>query len=290
MVLSFLDLKNSRAKSLESLTTELQKQTAPKFVEDDRIWYPDVDKAGNGYAVIRFLPAPRGEEVPFVRVWFHSFQGKTGSWYIENSLTTLGKPDPVSEYNSILWNSGQDSDKEVARKQKRKLTYISNILVMKDIAHPENEGKVFLFRYGKKIFDKLNNLMIPQFPDEPPINPFDFWAGVPLRLKICIVEGYRNYDQSEFVKPPSPLTDNDEELEKIWNQQHSLQEFVSGKNFKTYDELKARLDRVLGTTGKRVASVAADVDDNSPPPFDVDETDEEHKKTVSLFQSLVNKQ
>jgi len=283
-ITSFLDLKNNREKSLETLTTELQKQAAPKFVEDDRIWYPDVDKAGNGYAVIRFLPAPKGEEVPFVRIWSHSFQGKTGSWYIENSLTTLGKPDPVSEHNSVLWNSGLDSDKEVARKQKRKLTYISNVLVMKDIAHPENEGKVFLFRYGKKIFDKLNNLMIPQFPDEPPINPFDFWAGVPLRLKICTVEGYRNYDQSEFVKPPSPLTENDEELEKIWNQEYSLQEFLSGKNFKTYDDLKARLDRVLGTTGKRVTSAVVD----DAPPFDVDETDDEHQKTVSLFQKLVN--
>jgi len=213
--------------------------------KDDRFWYPNVDKAGNGYAVIRFLPPPADEDMPFVRIFSHGFKGPTGSWYIENSLTTLGKPDPVGEYNSTLWNSGIESDKEIARAQKRKLTFISNIYVVTDQQNPENEGKVFLFKYGKKIFDKLNDAMNPQFPDQEPMNPFDLWSGANFKLKIRNVEGYRNYDKSEFGNQ-APLFDDDSKMEAIWKKEYSLQEFLAPSNFKSYDELKSKLHRVLG--------------------------------------------
>ena len=238
----------SGKKSLEQLTSELSKVNGNQGEKkgDDRFWNPTVDKAGNGYAVIRFLPAPQNEDVPFIRMFDHGFQGPTGSWYIENSLTTLGKQDPVSEYNSQLWNSGIESDKEIARKQKRRLHFISNIYVVTDSGNPENEGKVFLYKYGKKIFDKLNEAMNPQFPGEEPVNPFDLWAGANFKLKIRNVEGYRNYDRSEFDKV-GPLMSDDEELEATWKKEHSLQEFLDPKNFKSYDELKERLARVLST-------------------------------------------
>ena len=256
--MDFSQLKKTSGKSsLEKLTAELNKvsgaQTEKK--NDERFWYPAVDKAGNGYAVIRFLPAPAGEDVPFIRLFEHGFQGPTGSWYIENSLTTIGKQDPVSEYNSQLWNSGIESDKEIARKQKRKLTYISNVLVITDQQNPENEGKVFLFRYGKKIFDKLNDVMNPQFGDEEAINPFDLWAGANFKLKIRNVEGYRNYDKSEFAKQ-GPLSDDDSELESIWKKEHPLKPFLDSSNFKSYDDLKAKLHRVLGLDGNPAAARA----------------------------------
>jgi hypothetical protein len=247
--MDFSKLKSmSGKKSLEQLTSELSKVNGNQGEKkgDDRFWNPTVDKAGNGYAVIRFLPAPQNEDVPFIRMFDHGFQGPTGSWYIENSLTTLGKQDPVSEYNSQLWNSGIESDKEIARKQKRRLHFISNIYVVTDSGNPENEGKVFLYKYGKKIFDKLNEAMNPQFPGEEPVNPFDLWAGANFKLKIRNVEGYRNYDRSEFDKV-GPLMSDDEELEATWKKEHSLQEFLDPKNFKSYDELKERLARVLST-------------------------------------------
>ena len=234
----------SGKKSLEALTSELNKVSGGEGKSaDDRFWTPTVDKAGNGYAVIRFLPAPPNEDVPFVRMFDHGFQGP-GGWYIENSLTTLGKNDPVSEYNSKLWNSGIEANKEIARKQKRRLHFISNIYVVSDSGNPANEGKVFLFKYGKKIFDKLNEAMNPQFADEEAVNPFDLWSGANFKLKIRQVEGYRNYDKSEFDKV-KPLLDDDEELEKIWKSEHSLQEFLDPKNFKSYDELHAKLMKVL---------------------------------------------
>jgi hypothetical protein len=247
---SFADLKKTRQSQIDKLTQEINKVSAPKQNNgpDERFWEPTVDKAGNGYAVIRFLPAPKGEDFPFVRVFSHGFKGPSGSWYIENSLTTIGKPDPCSTFNTTLWNSGSESDKEQARQQKRKLHFISNILVIKDSENPDNEGKVFLFKYGKKIFDKINDLMHPQFDDESPINPFDLWEGANFKLKIRKVEGYRNYDKSEFDSTSAISTDDDE-LEAIWNQEHSLQEFIDPKNFKTYEELKTKLDRVLGVTG-----------------------------------------
>jgi len=243
MTTSFAQLKNNRQNQFQKLANEINKGSY-ESKDDTRYWKPETDKAGNGYAVIRFLPAPENEDTPFVRIWDHGFQGP-GGWYIEKSLTTLGQKDPVSEYNTQLWNSGLEENKETVRKQKRRLHYISNIYVVKDPANPQNEGKVFLYQYGKKIFDKLNDLMTPQFQDEEPINPFDFWEGSNFKLKIRQVEGYRNYDKSEFDSK-SPLLDDDEELERVWKQEHSLKAFLEPSNFKSYDELKARLHRVLG--------------------------------------------
>ena len=244
--MSFANLKKqSKLGSLtEKLVKEVEKMNTTSGSSDDRVWKLDVDKSGNGYAVIRFLPAPDGEDLPFVKLYSHAFQG-TGGWYIENSLTTLGQKDPVSEYNTLLWNNGTDSGKEVARKQKRKLTYISNIYVVKDPANPENEGKVFLYKYGKKIFDKIMEAMQPEYEDETPINAFDFWQGANFKLKAKNVAGYRNYDSSEFANP-APLLDDDDAMEAIWKKQYSLAELVAADQFKTYDELKKRLDSVLG--------------------------------------------
>jgi hypothetical protein len=246
MAMSFDALKKSRSSSLDKLNAQLEKVSQKSYSDpnEGKFWKPTRDKAGNGFAIIRFLPASEGEEMPFVRIWDHGFQGPTGLWYIENSLTTLNQDDPVSEYNSKLWNSGIDSDKEQARKQKRRLKYVANIQVIKDGANPENDGKVFLYQFGKKIFDKLNDLMNPQFEDETPVNPFDLWEGANFRLKIRQFEGYPNYDKSEFDSP-SALSDDDAELERIWKQQHSLQELLDPKNFKSYAELKAKLYRVL---------------------------------------------
>ena len=244
--MSFKDLKKqSKLGSLTAkLVKEVEKMNNSGGNTDDRIWKLDVDKSGNGYAVIRFLPAPEGEDLPFVKLYSHAFQGP-GGWFIENSLTTLGQKDPVSEYNSLLWNNGTDAGKETARKQKRKLTYVSNVYVVKDPSNPENEGKVFLFKYGKKIFDKLTAAMQPEFEDEEAIDPFDFWQGANFKLKAKNVAGYRNYDSSEFAAP-SPLLDDDDAMETLWKKQFSLAEIVAPDQFKTYDELKTRLDYVLG--------------------------------------------
>lgn len=246
--MSFADLKRSSSANFEKLNKELSRLNSKGgFQQDERYWEPTVDDAGNGYAVIRFLPAPDGEDYPFVRLWTHGFKGP-GGWYIENSLSTINRDDPVLEYNSILWNKSEDNngpERTQARAQKRRLGYISNIYVVNDPAKPENNGKVFLFKYGKKIFDKLNDLMSPSFEDEKPVDPFNLWEGANFKLKIRKVEGYRNYDKSEF-ESPSPLLQDDEELEKIYNSEHSLAEIVDPKNFKSYDELKARLNRVLG--------------------------------------------
>ena len=262
---SFQALKRNRTEGFDKLTASLnklnQKSSGPG--PDERFWKPEVDKAGNGYAVIRFLPESEGEDVPFVRIWDHGFQGP-GGWYIENSLTTLGQKDPVSEYNSMLWNSGIEANKDKARKQKRRLSFISNIYVIKDPSNPENEGKVFLYKYGKKIFDKLNEAMNPQFEDESPINPFDLWEGADFKLKIRNVEGFRNYDKSE-LDVPAPLFDEDEQLEQVWNSQNSLVEFTDPKNFKTYEELQTKLNRVLGLDGAAPATTAESSFDAEPP-------------------------
>ena len=251
MATSFAALKKSRSSSLSKLVTETAKINAPSegSNEDNRFWTPSVDKAGNGYAVIRFLPEQKGEDLPWVRVFSHGFQGPAGKWYIENSLTTFNEKDPVSEYNSTLWNNGTEAGKEQARKQKRRLSYIANIYVVKDPANPENEGQVRLYKFGKKIFDKLNEKMNPEFEDETATNPFDFWEGADLKLKIRNVEGYRNYDKSEFAEV-SPLLDGDDsKLETVYESMFSLQEFLDRKNFKTYAELQAKLDMVLGLAG-----------------------------------------
>jgi hypothetical protein len=245
--MSFASLKKSRNKSLDKLLQEsqkLQSSGSNNNNSDDRLWKPEVDKSGNGYAIIRFLPEAAGEDLPWVRMFDHGFQGP-GGWYIENSLTTIGQNDPVGEYNSTLWNNGTEAGKEQARKQKRRLSYYANIMVVKDPANPQNEGNVFLYKFGKKIWDKLNESMSPEFEDEDPINPFDFWEGADFKLKIRNVEGYRNYDKSEFDSPSALLDGDDDALEGIYNKLHSLQELVAPSNFKSYAELKARLDRVL---------------------------------------------
>lgn len=243
--------KSSGGFSLDRLAQELEKINAPlEKAGDDRFWYPAVDASGNGSAIIRFLPAPAvdGEDaLPWVRIFHHGFQGPTGKWYIENSLTTLGLKDPVSDYNSKLWNSSSDDngpERKQVRKQKRKLNYISNIYVISDPKNPENEGKVFLFRYGKKIFDKITLLMNPEFEDDQPVNPFDFWEGANFKMRIRNVDGYRNYDQSNF-ESPKPLFDDDKRLEEIWKSEYSLNDHVSPDVFKSYDDLDRRLREVL---------------------------------------------
>ena len=259
---SLSDLRKSRG-GFDSLMKEVEKIANPQSESrgaDDRYWSPEVDKAGNGYAVIRFLPTPQGEDLPWVRVWNHGFQGPGGKWYIENSLTTLGKADPVSEFNTELWNSGSEANKEIARKQKRKLSYITNILVIKDPAHPENEGKVFLYKFGKKIFDKIKDMAEPQFQDEKPINVFDFDTGANFKLKIRNVEGYRNYDKSEF-EAASAISEDDSIIESIWGKQHSLTQFLDEKHFKSYDELKKKFVMVMGLAGGATSNKRADETD-----------------------------
>ena len=257
--MSFNELKRSRS-GFDKLQTDLEKDSeAQKSFSDDRYWKPELDKSGNGYAVLRFLPSPKKEEMPYVRVWSHAFKGQ-GGWYIENSLTTLSKKDPVSEENTRLWNTGVEADKETARKRKRKLSYFSNIYVVSDSLHPENEGKVFLFKYGKKIFDKVTEAINPAFKDEKAINVFDFWEGANFKLKIRKVDGFWNYDKSEF-EDTKPLSKNDDTLEEVWTKQHPLQPFLEPGNFKTYDELKEKLNKTIAGTGNSVT-----VEDINLPP------------------------
>ena len=289
-----------RTNSLDKLLGAVQKENAPlekKSYKDERLWKPELDKSGNGYAVIRFLPAVQGEDMPWAKVFNHAFQGPTGQWYIENSLTTVNKADPVSELNSTYWNTGLESDKEIARKQKRKLQYFSNIYVVSDSKNPHNEGKVFLFRYGKKIFDKLMAAMQPEFEDETPINPFDFWEGANFKLKIRKVDGYWNYDKSEF-EASSALFDNDGQIEDVWNKAYALSEHTAPTNFKSYEELKARLDVVLsGTTtvGNVMETIAKDPEPQIAPRVDTTPvessspvSEQEDDDTMSYFQKLAN--
>ena len=292
--MSFASLK--KQSSLGSLTAKLVKEVEKTNKGggsgDDRLWKPEVDKAGNGYAVVRFLPAPDGEDLPWAKLYSHAFQGP-GGWYIENSLTTNGAKDPVSEYNSELWNTGIDSDKEIARKQKRKLSYYSNIYVVKDPSNPENEGKVFLYKYGKKIFDKVMSSMQPEFEDEEPINPFDFWAGADFKIKIKKVAGYWNYDSSEFARPGA-LLDDDDAMEAIWKKEYSLTEITAGDQFKSYDELKKRLDYVLGNKAQpkvdyetvEEESVSGFNDPDINPPAKQMTAQESEDDALSYFQKL----
>ena len=246
---NFANLK--KQSSLGSLTEKLVKQVEKMNTTsggaDERLWKPEMDKTGVGSAVIRFLPAPDGEDVPWVKMYTHAFQGP-GGWYIENSLTTIGQKDPVSEYNRGLWNSGSEKDKDTVRKQKRKLSYYSNIYVVRDPANPQNEGKVFLFKYGKKIFDKILNAMQPEFDDEDPINPFDFWQGANFKIKIVKKDGYWNYDKSEFDRV-APLLDDDDALEAIWKKEYSLSAITAPDQFKSYEDLEKRMNYVLGVGG-----------------------------------------
>lgn len=255
MAINFKDMKNNRRADFEKLQKQIDETTKGSYGKDTRFWVPSTDKAGNGFAVIRFLSAPAGEDASFVRLFEHAFKGPTGQWYIENSRTTIGEKDPVGEMNSVLWNSSDSDDspeRKQARAQKRKLSYIANVLIIKDSANPDNEGKVFLYKFGKKIWDKIQGAMYPEFEDETGFNPFDLWEGANFKLKIRQVEGYRNYDKSEFDKP-EPLSDDDDKLEAIWKQEHSLQEFVSPDKFKSYEELEKQLHKVLGLTGGTAA-------------------------------------
>lgn len=301
---SLSELRKNRGNfdSLMKAVESIANPSNEKKGDDDRFWKPTVDKAGNGQAVLRFLPAPAGEELPWVRIFDHGFQGPTGKWYIENSLTTINKPDPVGELNSELWNSGIEANKEIARKQKRRLSYISNVLVVRDPANPENEGKVFLYKYGKKIFDKIKDVMQPTFEDEDPINPFDLDAGANFKLRIRQVEGYRNYDKSEF-DGSTPLSDDDAELERIWKNTHSLAAFLDPSNFKSYDELKAKMNAVL-SGGARMATAEKvnplDAEDElfvetkmkaAPATRAVDDTppwNDDSDDTMSYFSSLAD--
>lgn len=295
MATSFASLKKSRSSSLSKLVTETTKINAPAegSSEDNRFWKPSVDKAGNGYAVIRFLPEPKGEDLPWVRIFSHGFQGPGGKWYIENSLTTFNEKDPISEYNSSLWNNGTDAGKDQARKQKRRLSYIANIYVVKDPANPENEGQVKLYKFGKKIFDKLNEKMNPEFEDETATNPFDFWEGADLKLKIRNVEGYRNYDKSEFAEVSPLLEGDDSKLETVYESMFSLQDFLDRKNFKTYAELQAKLDMVLGLAGSTPTSSVVTAEENvvempkqkevSAPKIESSDSDDEN---LSFFEKL----
>ena len=248
--MSFANLKSTRGSSIDKLVKAAEAVSTPKTesnsYEDDRFWKPTRDKAGNGFAVIRFLPAQEGEDLPWVRYWDHGFKGPTGLWYIENSLTSIGQQDPVSEMNSVLWNSGRDEDKAIARERKRRLHYVSNVLVISDPSNPENEGKVFLYKFGKKIFDKVMDVMQPQFADEEPVNPYDFWEGADFKVKIRKVEGWINYDKSEFSAPSALHGGDDERIEEVYNKLYSLQDFMKPENYKSYDELKLKLNRVLG--------------------------------------------
>jgi len=251
MTYSFSNLKKSKG-SLDKLSKAIENLSEKNSGNDDRFWYPETDKAGNGSAIIRFLPASAvdGEEgLPWVRTFSHGFQGP-GGWLIENCLTTLNEKCPVCENNSVLWNSGLEANKEIVRKRKRKLTYISNILVISDPKNPDNEGKVFLFKFGKKIFDKITEAMNPEFEDETAINPFDFWEGANFKVKIRQVEGYRNYDRSEFDSPTALYDGNDEKLESLWKKEYSLKEFIQPSQFKSYDKIKERLNAVLGERGE----------------------------------------
>tara|TARA_R110002096_G_scaffold69149_7_gene166430 strand:- start:34943 stop:35872 length:930 start_codon:yes stop_codon:yes gene_type:complete len=248
--MSFANLKSKSAdiSKLVSAATEAAGSAGAKKAswDDDRVWKPTVDESGNGYAVVRFLPANEGQDLPWVRYWDHGFKGPTGKWYIEKSLTTIGQTDPVGELNSRLWNSGIEDDKETARRQKRRLHYVSNIMVISDPANPANNGKVFMYVYGKKIFDKVMDLMQPEFPGETPVNPFDFWNGADFQLKIRNVAGYRNYDKSDF-KAPGPLLEADEvKLETVYNAMHDTFEYADPTKYKSYDELKQKLEMVLG--------------------------------------------
>ena len=253
--MSFSDLK--KQSSIGSLTSklvkEVEKMNNTASGGDDRLWKPEVDKVGNGFAVLRFLPAPEGEDLPWAKMYSHAFQGP-GGWYIENSLTTLGQKDPVSEHNRELWNSGVESNKDVVRKQKRKLSYYANVYVVKDPTNPHNEGGVFLFKFGKKIFDKIMEAMQPEFEDETPINPFDFWGGANFKLKIVKKDGYWNYDKSEF-DTPAPLLDDDEAMEAIWKKQYSLAGLTAADQFKSYEDLERRLKYVLGQKSRPTTPV-----------------------------------
>jgi len=287
--MSFADFKKRSQTSIGDLTKKIEELNKTDSYKDDRFWRPELDKSGNGYAVIRFLPASEGEDLPWAKYYSHGFKGK-GGWYIENSLTTLGQKDPVSEMNTELWNSGVESDKDIARSRKRRLHYVSNILVVSDPTNPQNEGKVFLYKFGKKIFDKIQEAMKPEFEDEDPINPFDFWQGANFKLKVRKVAGFVNYDKSEFDSALPLMDGDDEKLEALWKTQYALSEFTDPANFKSYDELKKRLHDVIGpdvrVMGVKESFTAENVTFNSE--TSETETKQEDTDALSYFERLAN--
>ena len=260
---SFANLKrnnDSLAKLTKAIESSQSGSPEAGSKDDTRLWQPSVDKSGNGMAQIRFLPAPAvdgDDALPWVRIFSHGFQGP-GGWLIDNCLTTLSDKCPVCEHNSTLWNSGIEANKDIARKQKRKLTYMANILVLSDPSNPENEGQIKLYKFGKKIFDKISEAMNPEFADETPVNPFDMWEGANFKLKIRNVEGYRNYDKSEFAGKSALFDGDDEKLEALWKKEFSLKEFTEKSQFKSYDVLKTRLDKVLGFEGVEMPRTKAE--------------------------------
>lgn len=293
--MGFSDLKKKSKNGMDDLIKKMEDQTkAKEGYKDDRFWRPEQDKSGNGFAIIRFLPPVDGEELPWVKVYNHAFQGP-GGWYIENSLTTIGQKDPVGELNNQLWNSGLESDKDLARVRKRKLTYIANVYIVSDPANPSNEGKVFLYKFGTKIFEKIQEAMKPQFADEEPVNPFDFWKGANFRIKIRKVGGYTNYDKSEFDSQTA-LSDDDAKMEKIWKSQHALLPFLSSENFKSYEELKTRMQEVLGgdvratapaqKTAEDVADELVEKKPNLKSKKPVEEDVDDESDALSYFQKL----
>lgn len=288
-IINFSDLKKAGSAEIERLNEEASKFKSGGFAKDERYWTPELDKAGEGGAIIRFMPAPRGERVPFVRKYSYGFKGPTGKWFIENSPQTLGLPCPVMEFNSELWDSGSEEKKDQARRQKRRLSFITNIMVIRHKARPADEGKVFLYEFGKKIWDKLQDKMNPDDEDKRKMNPFDLWEGANFRLKIAQVSGFRNYDKSEFDEP-GPLHKDDAELERIWEQCYSLQGEISPDKFKSYDALKAKLNQTLGLTGRAVSQMEESEgrvdnksDDDGNPPWESEDAD------MKWLQDLANK-
>ncbi len=283
---SFDDFKKKSRSSIDDLTKALEETSGTtKSYKDERFWRPELDKASNGFAVLRFLPTPPNEELPFSKLYSHGFQGK-GGWFIENSRTTLGEKDPVSEMNSELWNSGIESDKDIARTRKRKLQYISNILVVSDPANPQNEGKVFLYKYGKKIFDKIQEAAKPEFADEEAVDVFNFWEGANFKLKVRRVAGFINYDKSEFDSPAALFDGDDAKLEELWNKQYSLTAFTDPSNFKSYDELKTRLQEVIGEDIRSTESRSSTVEDVSSSEVNSIDDSKDETDALSYFEKL----
>ena len=280
--MSFNELKRNKS-GFDKLQSALEKdsEASTKNFSDDRYWKPELDKSGNGYAVLRFLPSANGEELPWIQYWDHGFQGP-GGWFIEKSLTTLGKADPVSEHNTKLWNTGDEANKDIARKQKRRLHYVSNVLVVSDPKHPEFEGKVMLYRFGKKILEKVKDVMQPQFEDENPLNPFDLWEGSNFKMKMRQIDGFPNYDKSEFTDK-CPLDGDEKKLEEIWKQQYSLTEVTEEKNFKNYAELEARFNTVIANSGTEVGTIEESTDDAVA-------TGEKTDDTLDYFKKLAEQE
>ena len=293
--MSLSDLKR-KAASLDTLVQAAQKEsTASPVSVEDRFWKPEVDKSGNGYAVLRFLPAGEGEDLPWAKYWTHFFKSPSGQWFIDNCRTSINDACPVCESNNALWNSGYEADKETARDRKRRLHYVANVYVVSDTANPENEGKVFLYKFGRKIFDKLMDAMQPQFADEDPINPFDLWEGADFKLKIRNVEGYRNYDKSEFASPKPLLDGDDDELETVYNKIYPLKEFTNPSDYKPYAEMKARLNQVLGSDVALTTAEQVSLDIDEPvssveptPTIETTSSSDDSEDALSYFARLAN--